>query len=118
MVYQRDGVEHRQEASVVIRSAFCVENPRLLLHSASAAFPDGLANSSGLVGRGIMAHLADAFLARFARGGGWSWITSSLWGRIVQRPSSDRTSARTTNRHSRRRAKRVCRSVDSLWTIS
>jgi len=44
------------EAAIVILAAFAVENPRLLLASRSAAHPDGLANSSGLVGRYLMAH--------------------------------------------------------------
>ncbi|MEX1021607.1 MAG: GMC family oxidoreductase [Dehalococcoidia bacterium] len=66
VICQRAGREERIEASVVILSAFCVENPRLLLHSATPAFPDGLANSSGMVGRGIMAHIADPMFGRFA----------------------------------------------------
>ena len=52
----RDGREHRQEADVVILAANGVGTPRLLLLSASARFPDGLANSSGLVGRRLMMH--------------------------------------------------------------
>jgi choline dehydrogenase-like flavoprotein len=105
LVYHRDGEEHRLEASMYILSAFCIENPRLLLHSANSYFPDGLANSSGLVGRGIMAHIADSFLGRFPTtlhmwstspgtllsqhhygtqpgrpfAGGWSWMTSVLF---------------------------------------
>src|SRR5215211_2899884 len=65
ITYQKDGVEQRIEASVYILSAFCVENSRLLLHSATPQFPDGLANAGGMVGRGIMAHIADGFFARF-----------------------------------------------------
>jgi choline dehydrogenase-like flavoprotein len=44
----------RQRARAVILSANGAETPRLLLNSASARFPDGLANSSGLVGRFLM----------------------------------------------------------------
>ena len=47
----RDGVEHLQPAEVVILAANAVGTARLLLLSDSARFPDGLANSSGLVGR-------------------------------------------------------------------
>ena len=65
VVYRRDGPEERVEAEVVILSAFCVENPRLLLHSATPAFPEGLANRSGWVGRGLMAHVAESLMARF-----------------------------------------------------
>lgn len=52
----RDGVEHYQAADVVILAANGVGTPRLLLLSASSRFPDGLANSSGLVGRRLMMH--------------------------------------------------------------
>lgn len=44
------------EADVVVLAANAVGTARLLLLSASAAFPDGLANSSGLVGRRLMMH--------------------------------------------------------------
>ncbi len=50
------GALHLQEGDIVILAAGGVETPRLLLNSASAAAPDGLANSSGLVGRNFMLH--------------------------------------------------------------
>jgi choline dehydrogenase-like flavoprotein len=103
--YVQGGAAHHQEADVFILSAFCIENPRLLLHSRQAGFQDGLANSSGTVGKYIMAHVADSHMAVFpepvhmwstAPGtllsqhhygtkpehdfvGGWSWMTSSLF---------------------------------------
>lgn len=46
----------RQRAQVVCIAANAVESARLLLNSASQAFPDGLGNSSGLVGRNYMTH--------------------------------------------------------------
>ena len=46
-----------QPARVVILAANGVGTARLLLLSASNAFPDGLANSSGLVGRNLMHHV-------------------------------------------------------------
>ena len=52
----RDGVERRQEADVVVLAANGIGTPRLLLLSASSRFPDGLANSSGLVGKRLMLH--------------------------------------------------------------
>ena len=54
--------EQRQNARAVILAANGAETPRLLLLSTSSQFPDGLANSSGLVGKYMMwnAH-ADAF---------------------------------------------------------
>ncbi|MFC7447160.1 GMC oxidoreductase [Rhodococcus daqingensis] len=52
----RDGTEHHTAAPVVIVCANGVGTPRLLLMSASSRFPDGLANSSGYVGRNLMMH--------------------------------------------------------------
>src|SRR5579864_7917623 len=46
--------EVRQKAKAVVLSANGSETPRLLLLSKSARFPDGLANSSGMVGRHFM----------------------------------------------------------------
>jgi len=43
-----------QRAKAVVLSANGIETPRLLLLSATNAFPDGLANSSGQVGRNLM----------------------------------------------------------------
>ena len=51
-----DGTRHRQPADQFVVAAGGVETPRLLLLSESSAFPDGLANSSGLVGRYFMEH--------------------------------------------------------------
>ena len=52
----RNGAEHLQEAGVVILAANGAGSARLLLMSTSPQFPDGLANSSGLVGRRLMQH--------------------------------------------------------------
>ena len=48
------GTERTQRARAVILSANGAETPRLLLMSASPRHPDGLANSSGFVGRNLM----------------------------------------------------------------
>jgi choline dehydrogenase-like flavoprotein len=53
-----DGAGVRVEAPVVIVSCGAVNSAALLLGSSSSAHPHGLANSSGLVGRRYMAHLA------------------------------------------------------------
>ena len=55
-----DGVEQAQKAKAVVLSANGAESSRLLLMSESAQHPDGLANSSGFVGRNLMynAHAA------------------------------------------------------------
>jgi choline dehydrogenase-like flavoprotein len=54
---ERNGAIERVFARTVIVSCGAVNSAALLLRSASAAHPDGLANSSGLVGRRYMAHL-------------------------------------------------------------
>jgi choline dehydrogenase-like flavoprotein len=48
------GRQHAQRARTVILSANGAETPRLLLMSSSGRHPDGLANSSGLVGKYLM----------------------------------------------------------------
>jgi choline dehydrogenase-like flavoprotein len=52
----RTGERHHQEASIVVLAASGFGTPRLLLLSANAQHPDGLANQSGLVGRYLMHH--------------------------------------------------------------
>ena len=52
----RDGGEHFEPARVVVLAANAIGTPRLLLLSTSPAYRDGLANSSGLVGRRLMMH--------------------------------------------------------------
>lgn len=49
-----DGNEQAQKAQAVILSANGAESARLLLMSANMRHPDGLANSSGFVGRNLM----------------------------------------------------------------
>jgi choline dehydrogenase-like flavoprotein len=55
--FDQDGHEQEQEASLIILACYSVETPRLLLNSTSSLFPNGLANSSGLVGKNLMTHL-------------------------------------------------------------
>ena len=54
----KDGEVRRVEAPVVVVSCGAVNSAALLLRSATDKHPAGLANSSGLVGRRYMAHLA------------------------------------------------------------
>jgi choline dehydrogenase-like flavoprotein len=60
-----DGAVHRATAPVVVLACNGLGTPRLLLMSASPAFPDGLANSSGLVGRNLMVHVQTIVCGRF-----------------------------------------------------
>ena len=57
MLFDKDGKEHRQKARLVCVAGNSIESPRLLLLSASKMFPNGLANSSGQVGKNYMRHL-------------------------------------------------------------
>ena len=50
------GATHRQRANAVVLGANGVGTPRILLMSANSSHPDGLANSSGQVGRNLMLH--------------------------------------------------------------
>jgi choline dehydrogenase-like flavoprotein len=52
--FDKDRKEVFQAAKVVVLSANGCESPKLLLLSTSSLFPNGLANSSGQVGRNIM----------------------------------------------------------------
>lgn len=61
----KDGVEQRQKARLVAVAGNSIETPRLLLLSASSMFPDGLANSSGQVGRNYMRHMTGSVYAIF-----------------------------------------------------
>jgi len=54
--YRRNSRWRFQKAKAVIVAGYSVETPRLLLNSACPRHPDGLANSSGLVGKGLMVH--------------------------------------------------------------
>jgi len=60
-----EGNLQRQRARVVCVAGNAIETPRLLLLSASAMFPDGLANSSGQVGRNYMRHTTGSVYAQF-----------------------------------------------------
>jgi choline dehydrogenase-like flavoprotein len=55
---ERDGAVVRVDAPLVIVAAGAINSAALLLRSASDRHPGGLANSSGLVGKRYMAHLA------------------------------------------------------------
>ena len=54
--YDAEGKEHFQPAEMVIVACNGVGTPRLMLNSQSGKFPNGIANSSGLVGKNLMFH--------------------------------------------------------------
>lgn len=63
--FVHQGKTYEQKAKTIILSAFVVETPRLLFNSATSHFPDGLANSSGWVGKSIMVHSSHDVYAKF-----------------------------------------------------
>ena len=52
--YHREGEWRFQKARHVVVAGYAIETPRLLLNSACPAARDGVANSSGLVGKNLM----------------------------------------------------------------
>jgi choline dehydrogenase-like flavoprotein len=63
--YDSDGKLQRQKARIVAVAGNSIETPRLLLNSHSGRFADGLANSSGQVGRNYMRHTTGSVYAVF-----------------------------------------------------
>ena len=59
------GQIQRQKARIVAVAGNSFESPRLLLNSASALFKDGMANSSGQVGRNYMRHMTGSVYGIF-----------------------------------------------------
>jgi choline dehydrogenase-like flavoprotein len=65
VTFVHDGNTYEQKARIVILASFVVETPRLLLHSANSRSPDGVANSSGWVGKAIMPHSSNDVYGKF-----------------------------------------------------
>ncbi len=63
--FDREGKEHFQRARMVIVSGYAIETPRLLLNSACPGHENGLANSSGTVGKYLMAQAGNVIAGRF-----------------------------------------------------
>ena len=63
--FDRDGYPHFRKAKAVIVSGYAIETPRLLLNSACAGHERGLANSSGTLGKYLMAQAGNVVLGRF-----------------------------------------------------
>jgi len=67
-----------QRARNVIVAGYAVESPRLLLNSATDRYPDGLANSSGLVGKNLMTQSNQAVWGRMEQEVRWNKGPPSL----------------------------------------
>ena len=60
VIYLKDGQEYFQPADVVLLASYVYENVRTLLLSKSDAYPDGLSNNHGQVGRHYFSHATGA----------------------------------------------------------
>jgi choline dehydrogenase-like flavoprotein len=65
VTYMHNGRERFQRAAAVAVAGYSIETPRLLLGSACASFPNGLANNEDQVGRYLMVQGASQTAARF-----------------------------------------------------
>ncbi|MCX6762900.1 MAG: GMC family oxidoreductase [Candidatus Moranbacteria bacterium] len=65
VIYIKNNKEYEIECNTLILSAFAVETPRILLNNKSEKFPDGLANSSGTIGKYLMCHSDHVVYAKF-----------------------------------------------------
>ena len=63
----KDGNLQSQKARIICVAGNSIESPRLLLNSASSKYPDGLANSSGQVGKNYMRHTTGSVYAVFEK---------------------------------------------------
>ena len=63
--FDAEGIEHFQQARAVIVCGYALETPRLLFNSACPGHEDGLANSSGTLGKYLMAQAGNVILGRF-----------------------------------------------------
>jgi choline dehydrogenase-like flavoprotein len=68
LYFDAEGKLHEQKARVVVVACNGIGTPRLLLNSKSKHFPHGLANGSGLVGKGLMSHPKATTTAEFDDG--------------------------------------------------
>jgi choline dehydrogenase-like flavoprotein len=64
--FDPEGHERELKAKLIIVSGYAIETPRLLLNSACPGFEQGLANSSGAVGRYLMVQIGNVVMGRFA----------------------------------------------------
>ncbi|MEP7454520.1 GMC family oxidoreductase [Phyllobacterium sp. SB3] len=63
----KDGKQQLQKARIVAVAGNSIESPRLLLNSESSMFKDGMANSSGQVGRNYMRHTTGSVYGIFEK---------------------------------------------------
>ena len=64
-VRESESIERRQRARAVAVAGYSIETPRLLLHSKSKRFPNGIGNNDDQVGRYVMVQGASQTAGRF-----------------------------------------------------
>jgi choline dehydrogenase-like flavoprotein len=81
LYYDSEGRLQEQKAEIVVLACNGIGTPRLLLNSKSPQHPDGLANSSGLVGKNLMFHPYGVITGIFAEplNGRRGPVGCSLW---------------------------------------
>jgi choline dehydrogenase-like flavoprotein len=92
--YHRAGKWRFQRARNVVVAGYSIETPRLLLNSASPQHPQGLANSSGTIGRYLMVHANHAVWGEFDEEIRWykgppSMACCEHWNYADNDPSKD-----------------------------
>ena len=83
------GETNKLMADLVVLAAFTVQNPRLLLASATDKHPSGLANSSGIVGKFVMSHPAALVYGLFDEK--THWHLGAFGGQLVNQDSYGKT---------------------------
>ncbi|HET9475886.1 MAG TPA: GMC family oxidoreductase N-terminal domain-containing protein, partial [Dehalococcoidia bacterium] len=91
LYYDEEGQLQVQKAEIVVLACNGIGTPRLLLSSKSKQHPDGLANSSGLVGKNLMFHPYTAVTGIFERPlNGRGPVGCSLWSHEFYRTDLSR----------------------------
>ena len=84
VTYLVDGMEYQQPAKVVLLASYTYENVRVLLLSKSKAYPNGLSNNHGQVGRHYFSHNQTAGVSAL-----FPWNTNSWYGLPAQGTAVD-----------------------------
>jgi choline dehydrogenase-like flavoprotein len=91
LYYDAEGQLQEQKAEIVVLACNGIGTPRLLLNSKSSQHPDGLANSSGLVGKNLMFHPYTMVTGIFEeRLSGRGPVGCSLWSHQFYRSDTAR----------------------------
>ena len=83
-----DGTRYMQKARAVCVAGNSIETPRLLLNSENSLSPDGLANSSGQVGKNYMRHMTGSVYAAFEKPV-FMWRGTTMAGIITDESVND-----------------------------